>query len=238
MNETHEALDEAQTSVDVGTSDNGQSSDSQQSKGTPNDPNAFQADYTRKYEELAEERRKLEAERHQMYSLMQSRQQQHEAPAQNQSVDLSSTFGQEAASALHQFVAPLTQQLQQQQLQTLYMQELLLAKDKFGSEEIKKYDYTDPQTGLLRNKILDARMRYNPLTNQATSLEEAYAAVKYSDPKSRDQMKAELRAESMKELEGKSQATPKTAGASPSTQQAQSSGRFRSIKEAFKATQM
>lgn len=207
-----------------GTSQQGQAqSGASVTSGTPNDPAAFQADYTKKYQELSAEKQRIEAEKAtieaekirlaQMYRPVQHNQQQ------QQHVDpLVEQFGVEGAQAIRQGVA---QPLYQQLFLSEYQREETLGKAKYGEEAWNKLNYVDPMTGEQKNKIMDLRIKGIPL-------QEAWNAT---NPVSREAIEEEVRKKIYAEIEAK--AAGKPASAPSSGAPSQGTGAPSSTEEAF-----
>ena len=230
--------------LEQGTTDAGQSSQSD-AGSQPNDPQAFQADYTRKYQELADQRRAFdsekqafEAQRSQFvsqgngYSVQQRMpQQQMPSPQQsqqmtdNQLVDL---FGTEGANAIRQREQALTNQFQQSQIDLHLSLEEMKAKQKFGEAEWNKHNYVNPMTGKIQNRIMDYRLSINPITGASLTLDDAYTLVNRVDPKVIEQ---QTRDKVYLEMKNKTLATP--ASASKSAPRATGTGHATSIADAF-----
>lgn len=202
------------------------------SAGQPNDPSAFQADYTRKYQELGEQRRAIEAENARLLAEKQAfeaqrqqyQQQVYQQPQfqpQQQVNPLLEQLGTEAGSAV-------LGEINNIKLQFALQQEEQLAKQKFGAE-YDKYNYQkfNPQTGQIevRNKIMDARLSGNVHTGEFFTLDQAYNSLQ--DPKT---MKEQLRAEIMAELQAKERGTPAIQQASAPSQPANN---VKNIDDAF-----
>lgn len=249
--ETQVAPVETQDSGYTGTSDNGQSS---QSTSQPNDANAFQADYTRKYQALAEERKAFEAEKAKYQTAPQSSyvppinggaqtygyQQQQQVPQQSYGYtqqpqqDMShqalvDQFGYEGAQAILAANAQSTQQLNLIRFENQYRLEELEAKRRFGEEGWNKNNYVDPQTGQMRNRIMDYRLSINPITGKSLTLDDAWRLANPIDPK---QIEEEARQRAYAEIGKKDASTPtqptQTATTSPSV------ARPKTVAEAFR----
>jgi len=168
MEQTQEApIVEAQV-ADTGTSEaQGQPETvvTDTSARQPNDPNAFHANWTKKYQELGDQRRANEAENSRLMAEKQAfeaqrqqyQQQVYQQPQyqpQQQVNPLMEQLGTEAGSAV-------LGEINNIKLQFALQQEEQMAKQKFGTE-YDKYNYQkfNPQTGQIetRNKIMDARL--------------------------------------------------------------------------------
>lgn len=227
--------------ADTGTIQEGQPSDSDvASASQPNDPNAFQADYTRKYQELAEQRRQVELEKqalevqraqiigqgngytqqqYQPQPFIQQPQQPHVSDQQ-----LIDQFGYEGAQLIRQREQAISQQLIQTQIDIRLAQEEMLAKQKFGEVEYLKHNYVDQRTGQVRNRMMDYRLSINPVTQQHLTWEQAHMlANPVSEQSVRDKVYGEI--------QNKSRATP--APAAKSAPRATGTGHAKSISEAF-----
>lgn len=226
--------------VTAGTSQAvGQSAQSTQQNNQSDDPVLMRADYTRKTQEIAEQRRQLEAERQEFLrqrQMLQSQPQQQpqNIPAQNPQQDyqqLVDTFGVEAAQILWRQQQFGQQQTQQTQLQLLTFQEDSKGRNKYGAEW-DKHAYVDPMTGQPRNKVLDLRMSINPLTGQALTLEQAWVAANVSDIGSfQAQIEQQAKDKAYQEFLSKQQGTPASGSAPKPTSTAV--GHAKSIDEAF-----
>lgn len=243
--ETQTGSENLTENQEEGTTSEGQSSQSQEASGNQaNDPNAFQADYTRKYQELADQRRAFEqerqvfeAQRSQMYQQPQSQgytQRQMQIPqgvpntqsmTDNQLVDL---FGQEGAQAIRAREQALVNQFTQSQLDLHIAMEEIQGKNKYGEAEWNKHNYFDPMTGRNRNKIMDYRLSMNPLTGKALTMDEAFRLANPVDPKALEQ---QVRDKVYQEVTNKTRATP--ASASKSAPRASGTGHAKSMAEAF-----
>lgn len=216
---------------DIGTTP-GQSNQS----GTPNDPQAFQADYTKKYQELSENRKALETEK---ATLAQERailaSQRNQAPRQdpgytqvNPQQALVDQFGYEGAKAILQASQTSTQQIAQSQFDLLYNMEVQMGKTKYTEAEWDKHNYVDPNTGQQRNKIMDFRLATNPITGQTLTLDQAWNAANPTDTKSLEQ---KIRDAVYAEMNGKSNTTP--ASGPTSVPNSTGKGHANSIEQAF-----
>ncbi len=226
--------------LSVGTTPEGQPSQSTVSNSAPNDPASFQADYTKKYQALSAERQAFEAERQQFYQQRNAQPagytQQYYAPTQPvgnarpaSDQALIDQFGYEGAQAILQREQQLTGQFQQTQFQVLYNLEEQKGRAKFGDEGWSKHNYVDPATGQLKNKIMDLRLAVNPLTGRSLTLEEAWHAANPTDPKAIEQ---QIRDQVYAEMNRKTAAMP--AAASTSAPSASGTGHATSVSSAFR----
>lgn len=231
--EMAQAPAEVQTSEPASVGEPAQSHDNL-SSGSPNDPAAFQADYTRKYQALASERQAFQKERESWE--MQRRQPvqnpgyqpnyQQPQPQQDYKAQLIEQYGTEGANALIAALGQTQQQNQAAQFQMAYQQEELRGQIKFG-KDWEKHTYFDPQTGQQRNRVMDYRLMVNPITGANMSIDEAWRLANSQDP---NVIKQQIRDEVYKELNEKKVAQP--APASPSIPKASGQGHARTVREA------
>ena len=174
----------SQPEASVGTSLAGQSSDQ---GNQPNDSEFMRADYTRKTQEVADMRRQVEADRQRLDMERSQYQQQYQqqlnqpqVTPQSQYQQLVDQLGTEAANAVWQQNQQIVQQNQSTQLELYKMQEEMKGRQKFG-EAWDKHSYVDQMSGQVRNKVMDIRMSVNPITGQALTLEQAFAAAEITD---------------------------------------------------------
>lgn len=198
-----------------GTTEAGQSS--QSATAQPNDPQSFQADYTRKYQELSEQRRQFESERQAFESQRAQLQQnqgyyQQNAPVNPgyQRVDqghqaLIDKFGREGAEAILQQVQGTQQIINQTKFEFLYTQEELKGKAKYGEEAWNKFNYVDPTTGQTKNRIMDYRIAINPMNGKSLTLDEAWRAANPVDAATIEQ---QVREKVYAEINQKAKTTP------------------------------
>lgn len=226
-----------------GTTQDGQTVSSEGQSYVANDPAAFQADYTRKYQELANERRNFEAEREAFQSQIQGYQGYSknsqpytgtqygyaQQPADQYQQQLVDQFGYEGAQAILQREQALMQQVNNTQFQLLYNQEVMQGKQKFGNDW-DKHNYVDPITGQTKNRVMDFRVMVNPLTGKSMTLDQAWAAANNSDL---GKVRQEITDKVYHDIQRKAQATP--AASSTSAPQSSSAGHARSVAEAFHA---
>jgi len=135
--------------------------------GVPNDPKAMQADYSRKTQELAVERKRLETEKAEIARMRQQyapQQQQYQQPQQNQTYQqggqnmtqqqLVEQFGHEAAQAIIAASQQPFQQVQQNMASIIYHIADKEGSQKFGEDKWREHDYIDPY-GYKQNKVLE-----------------------------------------------------------------------------------
>jgi hypothetical protein len=232
MDEETQVAPEASTTSD-GTSDSGQSNQPEDSANKPNDPAFMQADYTRKTMALAEERRALEADRanfertkYQTPAYTQPAQ-PHVDTSQQSYNSLVEQFGQSGADAILKQQQLTQQQLHQFRFESLYSQEELKGRYKYGEENWNKHTYMDPRTGQMRNKVMDYRVMVNPLTGVSMTLDEAWRAANPVDP---EKIAKETKEAAYKEMQAKASSTPAKAGGAPSGAPAQ---RAMTVSEAY-----
>lgn len=220
MSEETQVGSEASTSEVQGTTQEGQSNQSSEVSNQPNDQTSFQADYTRKYQALADERKALEAER-EAFRQQQSQYQQQPQQNYNQNAyqqvpqntanmtqqQLIDNFGFEGAQAILQMQQGTQQQIQQAQVSLLQMQLDSQGRAKYGAEW-DQFSYTDPVTGQVKNKVVDFQCSINPLTGQKLTLEQAFAAAKFSDPQALDKIKQEQTDKTYQEMQRKEVSQP------------------------------
>lgn len=215
------------TEVDVGTSPDGQAqSPVVETKGTPNDPVLMREDYTRKTQELAREREtiaqekaRLEQERQALLRHQQSYQNPYQQP-QQQIDPLSEQFGTEGANAVKQYIGSASQTLAQQMFQIEYAREEDKGQAKYG-DAWKKFDYTDPMTGVKSNQVMDLRIK-------GLSLDQAWNALNPVDTASVEQ---QVKDKIYREMLEKQNNTPAT-GNSPKPSN-QGTGHAKTTAEAF-----
>lgn len=192
----------------------------QSNQSIPNDPAAFQAGYTRKFQELAQEKQALQAEKAQLEAERAAIAAQRNQSSYNANPGytrndptqaLVEQFGQEAAHAIIAANQTQVQQITKSQFDLLYTLEEQKGKSKYGEEEWNKHNYYDPRTGEQRNKIMDFRLAANPITGQSLTLDQAWAAANPIDPKSMEQS---IRDKVYAEINEKAQATPSQASTS------------------------
>ncbi len=219
----------------AGTSENvGQS----EQVNKPNDPALMQnkiemtqAEFTREMQRIADQKRnaelelqlmnqKIEAQRQAMQYYQQPQQQ-----VQAQPNPLIEQFGQEAGGAL-------LNQLNQYQIKTELMLEELKIKEKVGAAEYEKYNYQyfNPMTGQMevRNKIMDKRTMFNPITQQWNTIDDAINSVR--NPQD---LEAQIRQKIMAELQSKQNATPISQTSAPTTPAKGDGGLDDAIRQAF-----
>jgi len=213
-----------------GTTEQGQPS--QSSGATANDPNAFQADYTQKYQSLAEDRKAFEAEKaaYQQPQYNQGYQQaqpQYTQVPQQQADPLVDQFGYEGAEAIRGQNQQILQQTQQAQYQALYQLEEFKGKQQFGEEGWNNHNYIDPRTGETKNRVMDVRLSYNPLNGQSLTLEQAWNAVNPVNPQ---QVAQQATDKAYQEMDRKQDSTPASTNVAPSSSGA---GHADSVESAF-----
>lgn len=220
-----------------GTTDSGQPGVQQTVGSQAHDPIAMQADYSRKTQALADERRAFESERQQWYTQQRAQTvastgySQQYAPAQTNAVpnDLVQQFGYEGAQAILQREQTLSSQLQRSQIEMYVSLEEMKARSKFGADNWDKHNYFDPATGQTRNKVMDLRLSVNPLTGRTLTIDEAWNAVNAVDQKSLEQR---IRDQVYAEMNRKAESMP--ASASTSAPAAPATGHATSIGEALR----
>jgi trans-aconitate methyltransferase len=184
-----------------------QSQDGQTNQEQEYNPVAGQADYTRKTQELADQKQQLEAERvafQQQQQHFQQQQQHYQGVGytqQPQADPLVDQFGSDGAQAIRGLMDEEKRQIYQQQYSQQYAQEYQAGLKEHG-DEWKKFDFIDPQTGATRNKILDVRS-----TSGLTS-EQAWRAYNPVDTKKIEQ---NVRDQTYQEIEKKADATPSSS---------------------------
>jgi hypothetical protein len=185
-----------------GTSQNGQATEVRQ----PNDEQSFHADYTRKYQALADERRAFESERAKFLAQAQNPYTPPQAQPTAQVDPLIDQFGTEGAQAVKQYIGSAAQNVYQQMFQMEYAREDERGRQKYGSEW-SKFDYTDPLTGQRMNQVMDLRCK-------GLSLDQAWSAMNPVDVKSIEQKALD---KAYAEMSKKAAATPTPANStSPS----------------------
>lgn len=184
-----------------------------------------QADYTRKTQELAEQRQQFEAER-QQYEQQRSQYQQQpqqQQPQQDPNAGLVNQvveqFGYEGAQTIGQLMQSMKQQQDQQLYESQYRIEALNGRNKYG-ESWDKHSYTDIN-GAQRNKVVD-------LMAKGLSVEQAWNASNPVDPA---KIQQEAHNKALADLQSKEQATP--AAATNTNPSAPATGHAKSIAEAF-----
>lgn len=186
---------------------------------------AANADYTRKTQELAQERAVLAQQRQQLeYQQQQWQQQQQMGYTQQgtapQHDPLSEQFGHDGAQAIQQYIGTIEQRYQAQQILQQYRTAQANGSSQYG-EAFAKHDYFDPQTGMQRNKIVDASIA------SGLSLEQAWRAYNPID-------EAKIRQQAIDEYHQqqgqKAQGTP--ASRPPAAPAASGQGHARNIREA------
>lgn len=196
-----------------GTSPQGQAAQPAAQSGAPNDPAAFQADYTKKYQELGEQRKALDtekarveadkaavaAERQRIQSMYQPTFQ-----PQNQPDPLIEQFGTEGANAIRAQQNQVAQGVYQQLFAAEYTRQEEVGRTKYGTDAWTKFDYTDPTTGQRGNQVMDLRCK-------GLSLEQAWNALNPVDPAAIEQ---QVKDKVYAEIKEKGAATP-AAGTSP-----------------------
>lgn len=225
--------DVAAETATVGTTQEGQSNQS-----AANDPAAFQADYTQKYQALALERKQLEEER---AAWNAQRAQQAPQPAYQQSYaqpqvnhspeqELVDQFGHEAAQALMKLNSQTSTQHNQQLFQLAYSNEEMQGRLKYGDEWDTLY-YNDPTTGQRRHKALDDyRLMQNAVTGKSMTLDEAWRLAKVSDLNAYEQ---QVKEKAYQEMQQKQNATP--AAQTSQRPSAPATGHTKGVKGAFAA---
>lgn len=224
-NMTQDVAPDAEQQTSEGTSDQGQSQDSSSTgtaqDGRANDPELMRADYTRKTMELADMRRALEAEKAEIERMRSTYQYQARAqpePQHDYSKDsyqsLVNQFGSEGADAILKSQALTQQQLNQIRFESLYSQEEMKGRLKYGDESWSKHNYIDPATGVVKNKVMDYRAMINPLTRKSLTLDEAWALA---NPVDANKIAMQTKEQTYKEMQKKAQATPAKSTAAPST---------------------
>lgn len=233
--QTQNGSDAQVNSTEQGTTENGQSG------GQSNDPNAFQADYTKKYQALSDDRKAFEAEK-QAFEQQKSQYQTpnqgyttHQQPAQNAGYTqqpanndqmLVDQYGYEGAQVLKQREDALINQFRNTQFQTLYSLEDQKGMTKYG-EDWSKHNYTD-QYGQQRNRVVDFRCCVNPMTGQTPTMEQAWHALNPVDP---EKVKQQAVDDAHAQINKKDQSTP--AQASTSNPQGSSQGHATTVAQAY-----
>lgn len=212
----------------AGTSPQGQAASPQ--SGVPNDPAAFQADYTKKYQELGKERETVQQEKARVEAekaalaaerqRLQSMYQPTGAQPQPQADPLVEQFGPEGAAAIKQQQASVAQGVYQQLFAAEYTRQEEVGRQKYG-EAWSKHDYTDPTTGQRGNHIMDLRCK-------GLSLDQAWSAMNPVDPAALEQ---QIRDKVYAEMREKGEATP-AAGGSPNPA-TKGEGHAKTTREAF-----
>lgn len=237
-----------------GATDEGQPSqpeqgvESQASEGQGFDTIAAQSDYTRKTQELAEQRKEVEQLRSELQQTIQSLRsggqqqgfggQQYQQPYQQSNYGqyqqtqqlqnheynyLVDQFGEQGAQAVTQLLQKQTGDLQKQfytqMFNSEYNREMERGQTKFG-DDFKKHDYTDPQTGIKRNKVIDGMVK-------GLTLDQSWRAFNDFDMTKKEQ---EIRDKVYQEQQKKANATPATSTTQP---KAKGTGHANSIEEAF-----
>jgi len=211
MAEQPQAAPAAPATPESGTSAQGQAASPAAQSGVPNDPAAFQADFTQKYQKLGEERKAVESEKAAVAAekaaiaaqraMMQQQYSPQYAPPQPTSDPLVDQFGAEGAAAIRAQQSQVAQGVYQQLFATEYARQEEVGRQKHG-EAWSKFDYTDPATGQRGNTVMDLRCK-------GLSLDQAWNALNPVDPSAIEQsVKDKVYAE-MKEKEG---ATPAPGG--------------------------
>lgn len=204
-----------------GTSPTGQSGEPNKA----NDSELMRADYTRKTQALADERKAFEKERADFDIQRQAHQRQYgkagyyQQPAQPQpqTDSLVEQFGYDGAQAIrNSILVPFYQE----QFSSRYAMEYEKGQMKYG-EKWKQFDYVDPMTGQQRNKVMDNIV-------QGFTLEKAWNA---ENPVDISKIEQETRDKTYREIEEKKQATP--ASASTSQPRATGTGHATTVEEAF-----
>lgn len=210
-----------QAPAEVVVDQSGTSSNDGQPANKPNDPAQMaskiemtQADFTREMQRIAEEKRlrqqELEFLNQQVQMQRQHLQYGGQPNVQQPTPQLTEVFGDTAGSVLaNQF-----QQFEQYKLNNELWKEEMLIRQKMGQEYDKyNYQYFNPATGQteMRNKVLDKRAMYNPLTNQWNTIEDAINSVR-----SPEELKEQLRKELMEEFKSKQNAGAISQTSAPS----------------------
>lgn len=244
--ETQEAPVDSHSSANLGTSEVGQSNQSEEQGTGANNPAAFQADYTRKYQELAEQRRQFEAERQSFMQQIQGYQQPtqsqgygaYQPPYQPQNQDptqvLMDQLGLDSVQALNakldSLIAPLKQQLAQNSFRSEYNSQYAQAAKKYG-QAFSKYDYVD-NTGMLRNKVIDKMCLVDPVTRLSPSLDDAWGLVNYGNEDGVKSLREQIRQDLLEEMKQKKEGTIPSAGVSQPNKNPQPA-KARSIRDAY-----
>lgn len=209
----------------AGTSPQGQPASPQ--SGVPNDPAAFQADYTKKYQELGEQRKavdadkaRVEAEKAAVAAERQRLQSMYQPAPQQQADPLTDQFGPEGAAAIRAQQQTVAQGVYQQLFAAEYTRQEEAGRQKYG-EAWSKHDYTDPTTGQRGNAIMDLRCK-------GLSLEQAWNAMNPVDPAALEQ---QIKDKVYAEMREKGEATP-AAGGSPNPA-TKGEGHAKTTREAF-----
>ena len=220
---------EAAQTEEVGTTTPEQTLDTQPAAQSSGE--MMQADYTRKTQELADQRTAFQTEQQNFYQQRQAQPQGYtqgqQAPQQTNDQQLVDQFGYDGAQLLNTQSQQLESKFNNMQFQMLYGQEVNAGKQKYG-EEWDKHNYVDTATGELKNKVMDMRLMTNPLTNQSLTLEQAWAVTNPTNTQALQQKATDT---AYAEMQGKQAATPaKSSGVTP---QASGEGHATSVEEAF-----
>ena len=220
---------EAAQTAEAGTTTQEQTIDTQPAAQSSGE--MMQADYTRKTTEHARNVEAFQKEQQDFYSQRQAQPQGYtqgqQAPQQTNDQQLVDQFGYDGAQLLNTQSQALESKFNNMQFQMLYGQEVNVGKQKYG-EAWSQHDYVDPQTGQLKNKVMDMRLMTNPLTNQSLTLEQAWAVA---NPSNTQQLQQSATDKAYADMQNKQAATPATS--SGVTPQATGEGHATSVEEAF-----
>lgn len=217
----------------AGTSSQGQAESPEVQSGVPNDPAAFQADYTRKYQELSKERETVQQEKARIETekaaiaaerqrIMAAQQQMYTPQYTAQPDPLVDQFGTEGAAAIKAQQAQVAQGVYQQLFAAEYARQEELGRSKYGTEAWGKFDYIDPTTGQRGNQIMDLRCK-------GIELDRAWRAV--NDPPDLAKLEQEIKDKVYAEIKTKGAATP-ASGTTP-TPSTPGVGHAKTTAEAF-----